>query len=281
MEPNEQGNENVPDGVFEEVAKTNHELYTSRGQSDKAASDPAATGATGPQNTHPPKQTKDEAVDDEPTGDNADGLDTQDFSRLPVPATDEPEVQTTEAPAEEPSQETKTDAVDWTANLPTAPEDKEILPPEPDADGKVDLEAYADYLEARTEYKSKLNQYNDQVLEVAFAEVERVLPEVKDNEGLQKMLRNTLLSSNDPQDMVDAANGVRAEIDKVAAESKAAGVNSTKASITIQKNAAVETGATQVKPDTSKADNLDKRLKANDDSAFEELMDQWQEDGKV
>lgn len=289
MDPNAGNNESVNDGIFSEIASANHELYASRGQLDKAANDPAATGKVGggtPTKTKTPKQTDADEDDGEAEGDNAAGLDTQDFSRQPVPSI---ETEDTDEATGEPSQtKTETQEADatvadtWKTNLPPDPGEFTVKPPTPDEFGQIDPVDYTDYLEAKILHRQKSEAYNDKVITATFDTVEKVLPEIKDNPAFQSAIRNTFYNTLSGDETVALAKELRATIDKVAGVSKAAGVQSAKTSITIQKNAAVETkGATHKKADTSKADNLTKRLKSNDTSAFEELMGNWLEDGKV
>lgn len=290
MEPNGR-NESVPEGLLQAVADANHETYTKQGTPDKATKDPAATGATGAQGgVTPLKKQKtntetdiDEAEEEAP-GDNAEGLDEQDFSRQPVPSiaeADEDEATTTE-----PSQtntETQPEAdFDWKSTLPPDPGEFKQEPPKPDDFGQIDPLDYSDYLEAKILHRQKSEAYNDKVITATFDAVEKILPEVKDDPAFQQAIRSTFQSTLSSDQTVQMAKDLRASIDRVAASNKAAGVTSAKTSITIQKNAAVETkGATQKKAPPSKGDNLAKRLAKNDTSAFEELMNDWQSNKKV
>lgn len=288
-ELDEPRNESVPEGLIEAVASANHETYSKNGTPEKAATDPAATGATGAQNTHKPKTKKaDDAsqtdLDDdeeEAGGDNADGLDTQDFSRKPVPSTTETDENNEATDTTDPSQtntETKTEAVDWKAGLPPDPGEFKDEPPKPDEFGQIDPLDYTDFLEKKILHRQKVEAYNDKVITHTFDTVEKILPEVKDNPAFQIAIRNTFNSTLSGDETVQLAQQLRESIDKVAGANKAAGIQSAKTSITVQKNAAIETKAPTQKPkETTKSDNLSKRLAKNDTSAFEELMNDWQE----
>lgn len=285
MDPNGR-NESVPDGLIEAVAAANHETYSKNGTPDKSASDPAANAnITGAQNTHKPKTNKQTQTEEteEYEGDD-EGLDTQDFSRKPVPSrtevedteTGEPSKTETNTEAEKPSD------YDWLAELPQAPEEKEILPPKPDEFGQIDPVEYADYLEARLDQKRKIDDHNRTVITKAFDAVEKILPEVKDTPSLQKVIRNTFLANSNPVEIVDLARELRTTLDGKTQAGKTQGIQNAKSSITIQKNAAVETKSpTQKTQTSSKNDTLAKRLAKNDTSAFEELMSDWQQNNKV
>jgi hypothetical protein len=289
MDPNAGNNESVPDGLLEAVASTNHELFQKQGRSDRNATDPAQTAVNGAQNTKTQKQTKavseDTSDDEEEGGDNADGLDIQDFSRQPVPST----TQTEETETSEPSQtETQTEAetpsdYDWMAELPQAPETVEIKPPQPDEYGQIDPVAYADYVEARVDQKNKLDNYNKEVITKSFEAVEKILPEVKSDPSLQTAIRSVYLANRNPVEVVDLARSFRKAFDANRQTGKTEGIKSAKTSITVQKNAAVETKSPTQKTQSSspKNDNLTKRLARGDTSAFEELMNDWQENKKV
>ena len=289
MDPNEGNNESVNDGIFAAVAEANHETYVKNGTPEKSATDPAATGQTGG-GTPTKQKTKQNVADDDDgsyEGDNAEGLDTQDFSRQPVPSTTEAQAEeTTESTTDATSQtntETETVADDWKNSLPPDPGEFTLEPPKPDDYGQIDPKEYGDYIRAQIRHENRVEEYNAKLITATFDTVEKILPEIKDNAAYQAAIRNTYYGTLSADDTVNLAKELRASIDKVAGENKAAGVQSAKTSITIQKNAAVESkGATQKKsPDTSRSDNLTKRLQKNDTSAFEELMGGWLEEGKV
>lgn len=289
MDPNAGNNESVPDGLLEAVASTNHELFQKQGRSDRNATDPAQNAEVkGAQNTKTPKQTKAESEDtseEEDGGDNANGLDVQDFSRQPVPSTTEVEETDT---GEHSQKETQTEAetasdYDWMAELPQAPETVEIKPPQPDEYGQIDPVAYADYVEARVDQKNKLDSYNKEVITKSFEAVEKILPEVKSDPSLQTAIRSVYLANRNPVEVVDLARSFRKAFDANRQTGKTEGIKSAKTSITVQKNAAVETKSPTQKTQSSspKNDSLTKRLAKGDTSAFEELMNDWQENKKV
>lgn len=288
MEPNESRNESVPDGLVDAVAANNHELYASRGQSDKAEKDPAATGASGAQNHHTAKQTEkqdknNEASDEEDAGDNANGTDSQDFSHQ-VPSKDEDQAEeTTDASSDVTSQEeTTVDDTEWQKYLPARPADFELKAPEPDGLGRVDPDEYTNYLEKKVEYNADVKAYNRAVVTQAFEAAEKVLPELKTNVTLQNIVKQTYLA--DIRDGKTDANPVTVarELKKAFDGKVAEGVQNTQTHIEVQKNATVEkNGATKRKASTRKGDDFDRRLQRNDTSAFEDLMGQWIDDKKI
>lgn len=282
-------NESVPEGLLDAVAAANRETNQKNGTPDKDAKDPAQNAEiSGAQNTHKPKTNKkqsDDFSEEEAEGDD-EGLDTQDFSHQPVPSrtevednteTGEPSKTETETEAETPSD------YDWLAELPQAPEEVEIKPPTPDEFGQIDPVEYADYLEQRLDQKRKIDDHNRVVITKAFDAVEKILPEVKTTPSLQKVIRNTFFANNNPVEIVDLARELRTTLDGTSQKAKTAGIQSAKTSITVQKNAAVETKSPTKKTatKTSKDQSLDRRLAKNDTSAFEELMGDWQANGKV
>lgn len=280
-----QGNESVADGVFEEIAAANHEVYASRGQLDKAANDPAATGATG--GGTPAKQKEKTSDEEEVEGDNAHGLDTQDFSHeIPVEEADTTEAQT---PSDENSQtntETQAEAaeeVDWKAGLPPDPGEFTLEAPKPDENGLIDPADYGNYIRSQIRFENSVEKYNEAVINATFETVEKILPEIKTSPAYKTAIKNTFDKTLSGEEVVKLAREFRASIDEIAGKNKAAGVQNAKTSISIQKNAAVETKGASQKPSKTdaKSDNLSKRLSKGDTSAFEELMGNWLEEGKV
>lgn len=288
MDPNAGNNESVNDGIFAAVAEQNHETYQRNGTPEKATTDPAATGKTGGGTPTKQKTTKQTVADDDDgayEGDNAAGLDEQDFSRQPVPSTIEAPDETTDSTTDATSQtNTETEVADnWKETLPPDPGDFTLEPPKPDELGQIDPKEYGDYIRAQIRYENKVEEYNAKLITATFDTVEKILPEIKDDPALQAAIRNTYYGTLNADETVAVAKSLRSSLDKVASTSKSAGIQSAKTSITIQKNAAVESkGATQKKsPDTSRSDNLTKRLQKNDTSAFEELMGGWLDEGKI
>lgn len=279
-------NESVPEGLLEAVAAANHETYSKNGTPEKSASDPAANAEIkGAQNTHKPKQNKQTQTEEteEYEGDD-EGLDTQDFSHKPVPSrTDVEETATGEPSKTETETAEQASDYDWLAELPQAPDEVTIEPPKPDEFGNIDPVEYGDYLEKRLDQKRRIDDHNRTVITKAFDAVEKILPEVKNTPALQKVIRNTFFANSNPVEIVDLARELRTTLDGTAQTAKTAGIQSAKTSIEIQKRAAPETKSpTKKTPVTSNKDqSLDRRLAKNDSSAFEELMGDWINNGKV
>ena len=292
MDPNEGNNESVNQDIFEAVAEANHELYERNGTPQKSLTDPAQTGETGGGKAIKSK-TKEQAED---LADNSAGKDEQDFSHQPVPSIAEDQETKTETETEtETAKESETDSElktetetktvvdeDWRVGLPGDPGEFLMKAPEPDEFGQINPQDYSDYIRAQIRHDGKVDKYNADLITKTFDVVDSILPEIKENSAYQSAIRNTYFGTLSPEDTVNLAKEFRSTIDKIAGDNKTKGIQSAKTSITILKNAAVETkGATQKKSDTSKSDNLTKRLQKNETSAYEELMESWLEEGKV
>jgi hypothetical protein len=218
--------------------------------------------------------------EEEVTPDEEQGTDTQDFSR----ETETPTEPETPEPAEPSQTETKTEPEpvndDWKLTLPPPPPAFAIPAPTPDEDGNISPEAYTEYVTEKAKAEMRQENYLQQVENRALDEAEKILPELKTNPLVRTMLQNTRVAqvvNGQEGDAVSAAREIRALL----GEAKASGANNAKTQITITKNAQVETPNNQTKPQPSKADKLDKRLKAGDDSAFAELFEIMAEEGKL
>lgn len=282
MDPNDGNNESVNDGIFAAVAEANHEVYASRGQLDRAQADPAATGAVG---GGTPAKPKTQTVDDgEDEGDNAHGLDSQDFSHeIPVQEEDTTAVEEADTDTTPSQTETKPEVdIDWKAGLPEDPGDFTLEPPKPDEYGQIDPSEYGEFIKAQFRHEMRMEEYNARVITATFDTVEKILPEIKEDAAIQAAIRNTYYGTLSADETVNLAKSLRASLDKVASTNKAVGAQNAKTSITIQKSASVESrGAAKTPSTTTKSDNLSKRLSKGDDSAFEELMGNWLEEGKI
>jgi hypothetical protein len=284
MDPDVSRNESVPTGLLDAVASANDEHYREKGVGERTKTDPANTQTKTTQKQTQKASTGEDFSEDGDPGDNEDGLDTQDFTRKPVPSRTE-----VEEPTNEPSQtETKTETetpsdYDWLSELPTPPEEVEIKPPTPDEFGNIDPVEYGDYLEARLDQKRKLDSHNTTVVTKAFDAVEKILPEVKDTPALQKIIRTTFFANNNPIEIVDLARELRTTLDGKTQAGKTAGIQNAKTSIEIQKKAAVETKSPSQKtaPKTNKDTTFERRLARGDTDAFEALMTDWQSQNKV
>jgi hypothetical protein len=244
-----------------------------------------------PQPTPEPKQTqtpaeapKTEAKPETNTpavGDSAKEEATQDFSREPT----EP---VPETPAAEPSQtETKKEAepeVDWKATLPPPPPAFDIAPPQVNEEGQItnmNAEEYQQYIVEKAKAEMRQEAYASAVENRALDEAEKILPEIKTDPKVRAMIQNIRTASIISGQQVDSFEAAK-QVKELLSGYKALGANNAKTQITITKNSAIETqGSSQKKAAPSKDKNLEKRLKAGDDSAFEELFGTWQEEGKI
>lgn len=253
--------------------------------------------------SEPRQETKTEVEskeNDEPTPDS------QDFSR-PSEDTSETKTEETTAPSksseentaeetapEEQNTETETKEAettpDWKPNLP-APPQFNLPAPEINDEGYVTNmtpEQYQNYIVEKTKFEMRAEAYNERVETQALDAAEKILPEIKTNPAVRQMVENARVASilNGRQiNSYEAAKTVKEALGispTKLAEAKAEGAQNAKVSITTQKNAAVETtGSTKKKVDNTKNTQLTKRLKAGEESAFVELMDQWDKDGKL
>lgn len=198
-------------------------------------------------------------------------------------ATNETDAPSQDSETSEQNTETQTEAdTDWKAGLPPDPGEFTLEAPQPDENGLIDPTAYGDFLRAQIRHEGKVEEYNARVITATFDTVEKILPEIKDNDAYQTAIRNTFYNTLSGEDTVKLAKEFRASIDKIAGESKAAGAQNAKTSITIQKSAAVETGASQKGDiEEDKVTTLQKRIKRGDDEAFAELVGMWEENGSL
>lgn len=203
---------------------------------------------------------------------------------------EEPETKT------EPSQETetKTEAeaeVDWKATLPPPPPDyngpKPEIDPETGQVTNMGPEEYAQYLRETTKAEVRQEAYGNYVENAALDAAEKILPQIKTSPAVRALVENARVASviNGQQiDTYEAAKQVREALGiapEQLQQAKAEGIQSAKTSITIQKRAAVETGATEKKAEPSQYDALKPRLQAQDDDAFAELLTLWEKEGKI
>lgn len=201
------------------------------------------------------------------------------------------ETESTESTAEEnsePSQketqseksQTEAEVIDWKSTLPPKPVLAEIPFPERDENGQVDPVAYENYLIAKAEQRITETMYGNHVENVALEAAEKLLPEIKTNPVVRKLVENQRIAqvvNGEEGDVVSAAQAIK----QLLGGAKAEGANNAKNSITIQKNAALETGASQTKSEPSRGQAIADRINKGDEEAFVELIDLWQEEGYI
>lgn len=198
--------------------------------------------------------------------------------------------QTTETTESEPSQtETNTDAdvSDWKAKLPPPPVPIPVKQPEYDAEGNIvnmTPQDYEAYLIGKAQNQLSQQMYSNFIENAAFDNAEKILPEMKTNPKIREMVMAMRIIGGDGGDTVAAAQAVKDALgissEKLTA-AKAQGAQSAKSSITIQKNAALETNGASTKKETSKSSDLVKRAQRGDEDALATLIGDWDEAGKL
>lgn len=235
--------------------------------------------------------------------DDEDVEDSQDFSRtLPDESeSDSEDESTTEAPSNTETENTEV------ATTPEGDEVKFDLPPVPQFNlqppqynelGQITNmtpQQYDQYIIEKAKYDIKMEGWVQNSENRALDAAEKILPQIKTSPAIRAMVENARTASilnNQPINSFEAAKLVKEalgltnvdqKIAQARTEGKAEGVKSAKVSIERQKAATVETkGSTTKKAETSPKDRqLTKRLQMGDDSAFAELLDQWDQAGKL
>lgn len=200
----------------------------------------------------------------------------------PEVPTAEPEAPSTEPGTEtpEPSQtEPETPAFDWNQFLP-----EPLAPapaPQPDENGQVPMDQFERHLidKAKAELRGEEALRNGVLNQVTTAE--EILPEMKTNPQVALLVRNQALAaamSGEQPDIIRAAQAVK----DIMGEARVQATNNAQASITIQKNAALESGAsTRPAQGDNRGAEIADRINAGDDDAVVELLDIWSEQGVV
>lgn len=243
-----------------------------------------------------------EAAATETTASEAQATGTTDEGATQQTETTETDVPLkTETQASETSQEDKTktetetqteqDFSEWKNALPPSPGDYQGKAPDFDENGRVtnmDAQEYLDYTINVAEHRLDVKNYTNLAEARALDVAEQIIPDIKTNPNVRKLVQNTRLASilnGQPIDTVQAALEVR-ELLGIAPEriqaAKTEGANSAKASVTIQKAAALETGSTSV-PDTNADKEIDlvKRVRRGDSNAFTDLLGEWEQRGLI
>jgi len=196
------------------------------------------------------------------------------------PVAPEPEAPSTETPGAQPTEPSQTPpeqapAIDWQALIPKrAP----VAAPVPDENGEVDPTQLKEWLISEAVETLRTESEAQQAITTGVQAAEAILPEMKDNPQVASLMRDLTIAQ-----LVDGREADMAEIAKtvrgIIGEAKAAATENANASVTVQRNAALEGGAAQPQ-DTSKQD-LAARINANEPDAFIELLDEWQKQGVV
>ena len=199
------------------------------------------------------------------------------------PSKTETEQAEPEAQAEETQQETQADDNAWISALPPAPLEFNLPKPEFDEDGQLTNmtgEEFINYTVQAASHQAQITNWNNTVMNRALDEAEKILPEIKTNPKVREMVQNQVVANTMNGKGYTAVDAAR-EIKSLLGDATSQGAQNERTSITIQKNAAIETPSNQRKSTPSKADALAKRLKSGDPSAHFDLMELWIEEGKV
>ena len=254
-------------GVFDAIDGTSHEVP-----------EPTETETQEPVQAETETKTNEEA--------------TEETGQTQTPETNEAETNTetnTETQTSETETETKVEPsqkeeIDWRTTLPPPPAPYAGPKPEVNEDGSVTNmtpEQYTQYLKEEAKSEMRQEMYVQHVENRALDEAEKVLPEIKTNPEVRRMVEDIRVASvitGKQLDSYEAAKQVANMLSGVRAE----GAQNAKTSITVQKAAALDSPSNQTIDEDSVADKrLSKRLKAGDPDAFIELMDDWQKAGKV
>lgn len=277
------------DGLLEAVDTEEHVAP----QPKPAKTEKVETKVETPSESNTETKTKTETKTEvEPSEDDDEVIpDEQDFSRQSDETKSDKEETTTEPSKTETDKPVEAEPVeDWKPSLPVPPQFN-LAEPETDENGYITNmtpQEYQTYVVERAKHEMRVEGYNQTFENQALDAAEKILPELKSSPAIRTMVENARVASiltGQQINSFEAAKIVKEALGLTStkiAEAKAAGAQNTKASITIQKNAAVETtGTTKVKPSNPKNDNLTKRLKQGEDSAFAELFDDWDKSGKL
>lgn len=187
---------------------------------------------------------------------------------------------------EEPSKTETTEQEDfskWKDQLPPAPTDYAGKQPEYDADGNITNmgpQEYQEFLIGKAMEGADQRNYQHTVENRALDIAEKILPDIKTNPAVRNLVESLRVASivrGNEIDTVQAALQARDALgispEKLQA-AKTEGANSAKASVTIQKAAALETGSSEKKTSdkSEKITHLQKRIARGDDEAFAELL---------
>lgn len=272
-------------GVFDVIDTTNaaHQPVDQAEVSDTAKAE-GSESTTETEETKTEKQTTEPEAKETGTTDEGETQQTQTNDETVEPS----KTETSETKTE--TENSEQDFTKWQETLPPPPPEYDGKKPEFNEDGQITNmtpQEYLDYTIAMASEATRKENYSTFVEGRALDIAEQILPDIKTNENVRKMVENTriasLLSGNQ-MDTVQAALQVRdllgISTEKLQA-AKTEGANSTKASIEIQQNAALETGSAQKKTTSEgeKISQLQKRVQRGDDTAFVELLNVWEEKG--
>lgn len=243
----------------------------------EVSTEAVAEGAESGSSTEEAETKTNNSVEDQVTGETPQG-----------------ETKTEETTKTDEHSETKTEAVDedWVKTLPPPPSNYDGPQPEIDPEtGQITNmtpQQYATYMRESTLAEFRIESYNNFVQNKALEAAEAILPAMKDNDAIRKMVQDIQTASvlyGDQINAFEAAKQVRSALGlgpEQLAKARAEGAQNAKVHIETQSNAAVETGGSQ-QPDEEAANitALQKRIKRGDNEAFVELLGIWDEAGKL
>ncbi len=274
----------VDGGIFDAVAEHNRDIPAlQETQKQKEAEQAETNTQSEDTDTEEVSDTQSYSRDVEAeTGDEAEsqGEESQDEAEEEQPQ--EPSKQTEKTETEDKDKTESTDD-DWRNTLPAPPVFDDIVEPEVNEDGQITNmtpQEYEEYLINKAEQRFQQKAYDNYVENAALDAAEKILPEIKTNPAVRQMIESMRIASVVDGQQIDAVQAAK-EIKALIGGAKAEGAQNAKTSIEIQKNVALETGSGSKNVDNTSSDQLNKRLKRNEPGAFEELMDLWQEEGKV
>ena len=185
--------------------------------------------------------------------------------------------------SEEQETKTETEAFDWRKDLKAPPTLYELKAPEVDENGNIvnmTAEEYENYIIGKAQNNFAQTQYRNYVENAALDAAEQILPEIKTDPVVRQLVENQRIAqvvNGQEGDVVQAAQ----QIKQLLGHAKSAGAQSAKTSITIQKNAAVESGATNRGTEVSDSDKLFKKARTGDEDALVDLLGFWEKEGKL
>lgn len=207
-------------------------------------------------------------------------------------ATETKTTETGEPSKTETQTETVADDFNFEATLPPAPQGYTGKVPEIDPEtGQItnmNPVEYATYMRESTKAELRLEGYNNYVENAALDAAEKILPDIKTNPSIRTLVENARVASIYNGKMINSFEAAKMVRDALGiapakiAEAKAQATQNAKASITVQKAAALETSSSQ-NADTSADEitQLQKRVQRGDDEAFVELLGIWDKNGKL
>lgn len=245
------------------------------------AKEPVAEGGDAPEAEQKTKteETKTEEVAEEQV------------PEVPESAQGQGELQQPTEAAEPSQEELKEEAPsdDWRINLPPPPPEYQGPEPEVDESGQITNmtpRQYEDYLIGKAEARATRKMYDATVESASFEAAEKVLPELKTNPVIRKLVENARVASvvdGQPVDTVAAALQVKEALGiapQQIAQARAEGERNARVSIEEQSRASIETGDTQPEPEDV-GGGLIKRAQAGDDEAIGDLIGLWEKEGRL